>query len=102
MYTRLPVYDGIKDNVIGILYVKDIAIDYADDKKVKIEIENYIRPITFVDENEKIMQAVKMMQLNNQQMLIVVNSERKVTGIITMEDIIEVLMGKILDEDDKK
>jgi putative hemolysin len=102
IYTRLPVYDGTKDNVIGILYVKDIAIDYADDKKVKIEIENYLRPITFIDENEKIMQAFKMMQLNNQQMLIVVNSERKVTGIITMEDIFEVLMGKILDEDDKK
>lgn len=102
MYTRIPVYDGTKDNVIGILYVKDIAVDYADDKKVKLEIDQYIRKVTFIDGTEKIMQAFKTMQLNNQQMLVVVNEERKVTGIITMEDIIEVLMGKILDEDDKK
>lgn len=101
-YTRIPVYEGIKDTVIGILNVKDIAIEYAKNKNEEIDINKLIRPATFIEGEEKIMNAFKQMQLNKQQMLIVVNKERKVIGIITMEDIIEILMGKILDEDDKK
>ena len=91
-----------KTQLHGILYVKDLAIEYAKNKNEEIDLNKLIRPATFIEGEEKIMNAFKQMQLNKQQMLIVVNKERKVIGIITMEDIIEILMGKILDEDDKK
>lgn len=63
-------------------------------------MEKYLRPITFVDKNENISHVFKDMQLNNRAMVIAVDKDKKVVGLITAEDIIEKLVGKIFDEYD--
>lgn len=100
-YTRMPVYEKTKDNIIGIFNVKDIAIEYAKNKQVKVDIRKNLRQVLFVDKEQKISEVFKEMQLNNQAIAIV-KEDKKVIGIVTMEDILEKIVGKIFDEFDKK
>lgn len=100
-YTRIPVFEGNKDNVIGILNVKDIAIRLADDQKIDFDLRTILRPVMFVQKEQKIPYAFRTMQVNRQSMMIVLDEKEKVIGLITMEDIIEKLVGKIFDEYDK-
>ena len=100
-YTRIPVFEGNKDHVIGILNVKDIALNLADGQKVDFNLRNILRNVIFVHTEEKIPYAFKTMQINRQSMMIVLDEKEKVVGLITMEDIIERLVGKIFDEYDK-
>lgn len=100
-YTRIPVFKGSKDHIIGILNIKDIAICLADNPNLEIDLEKIIRPVMFVKTEEKIPYAFKTMQINRQSMMIVLDENEKVVGLITMEDIIEKLVGKIFDEYDK-
>lgn len=94
-YTRFPVYSGTKDNIIGVLNIKDIIINNEND-----DIKQFIREPLFVSGKDNIDEIFKSMQLNNKHMAIVKNAEGKVEGMITMEDIIEKLHGNILDEFD--
>lgn len=98
-YTRIPVFKTSKNNVIGVLNIKDIIIDYAENKW---ELKDIIRDVVFVLENQKIADLFKNMQVNSQSIAIVVNEEKQVKGIITLEDIIEKLVGQISDEYDVK
>jgi len=100
-YTRIPVFEGNKDHIIGILNVKDIAIHLADDKELDFNLRSVLRPVMFTNKEEKIPYAFKNMQINRQSIMIVVDEKEKVVGLITMEDIIEELVGKIFDEYDK-
>lgn len=100
-YTRIPVFEGNKDHVIGILNVKDIAIHLADDKKLDFNLQSILRNVMFVQKEEKIPHAFKTMQINRQSIMIVLDEKKKVVGLITMEDIIEELVGKIFDEYDE-
>ena len=100
-YTRIPVFEGNKDHIIGILNVKDIAIHLADDKELDFNLRSILRPVMFTNKEEKIPYAFKNMQINRQSMMIVLDEKEKVVGLITMEDIIEELVGKIFDEYDK-
>jgi len=100
-YTRIPVYKDSKDNVIGIINIKDIILQSEENKKICIDIEKILRPVNFIGKDGKITNAFKSMQLNKQAMMVVIDKDKKVLGIITMEDIIEVLIGNIVDEYDK-
>lgn len=97
-FTRIPVYKDNKDNVIGIINIKDIILQNEENKKISIDIEKILRPVNFIQKDGKITNAFKSMQLNKQAMMVVIDKDKKVVGIITMEDIIEVLMGNIVDE----
>lgn len=98
--TRLPVFEKSKDNIVGILNVKDIAIQYAEQNKIELNLKKVIRNVMFVDQDEKISTIFKEMQVNRQAIAIVKNKEEKVVGLITMEDILEKIVGKIFDEFD--
>lgn len=100
-YTRMPVFEGTKDNVIGILNIKDIAIKLAENKELNFKLHSILRNVIFVQKEEKIQSAFKTMQVNRQSIMIALDEEQKVVGLITMEDIIEKLVGKIFDEYDK-
>lgn len=100
-YTRIPVYKDNKDNVIGIINIKDIVLQAEVNKKINIDIEQIVRPVNFIEKDSKITNAFKSMQLNKHAIMIVVDKDKKVVGIITVEDIIEELMGNIIDEYDK-
>ena len=102
-YTRIPVFETNKDHVIGILNVKDIALKLAEGKDINSDfnLKEIVRNVMFVQKEEKIPYAFKTMQINRQSMMIVLDENEKVVGLITMEDIIEKLVGKIFDEYDK-
>lgn len=100
-YTRMPVYKGNKDNIIGIFNVKDLIIEYSKTSEIEIDLDKNIRSVMLINKQEKISTAFKLMQANNQAILMVVDDNKKTVGLITIEDVIEKLVGKIFDEYDK-
>lgn len=99
-YTRMPVYKGSTDNLIGLFNIKDIAIEYTKSNTVDLDINKFLRKIILVSKDEKVSEVFRMMQLNDQLMVAVVDDKRKVLGTVTMEDILEKLVGNIIDEYD--
>jgi putative hemolysin len=97
-YSRIPVYTGTFDNIAGILYIKDLLahIHKGDD----FRWQSLIRPPYFVPEKKKINDLLEELQLQKIHMAIVVDEYGGTSGIITMEDIIEVIVGDITDEFD--
>lgn len=98
-YTRIPVYSKTKDNIVGILNVKDILLN--KEVGMNIKLEEIIREPMFVSSKDNIDEIFKSMQLNNKHIAIVKNGDGQVEGMLTMEDIIEKLLGNIIDEFDK-
>ena len=101
-YTRIPVYEKDENHIIGMINVKDIVLDYAANKEVKIDIRKFLRPITLVHKEEIIASIFKQLQLNGQAIAVVVDDHKKTVGLVTLEDIIERIVGKIFDEYDQK
>ena len=97
-YTRIPVFEGNRDKVIGILNIKDITLHLAQNKELNIDLKSILREVMFISKDEKIPYAFKTMQANRQSILMVVDEKEKTIGLITMEDILEKLVGKIFDE----
>lgn len=99
-YSRMPVYANNIDNIIGILCVKDIASILAgmDDKQ---QIIKRLRKAYFVPENKEAYPMLKFMQKHHTHIAIVVDEYGGVEGLLTMEDIIEELVGEIHDESDE-
>ena len=98
-YSRVPVYEENIDNIKGILYVKDLFKYFRTNKKIKIK--EILRKAYFVSENKAINEVFKELQRSKVQLAIVVDEYGGTAGIITMEDIIEELVGNILDEYDE-
>jgi CBS domain containing-hemolysin-like protein len=98
-YSRLPVYNGTVDNIIGVVYSKDLLslLEHRD----LIVLQDIIRPAYFVPESKKISQLLKEFQLKKAHIAIVVDEFGGTEGIITMEDIIEEIVGEIHDEYDE-
>lgn len=100
-YSRYPVYDDVLDNIKGVLYTKDL-IQYVLDAPEHKEISPILREATYVSESAKIKNVLKDFQNTHVQMGIVTNEIGELTGIITMEDILEELVGEIQDEYDNE
>ena len=105
-YTRIPVIKENLDNVIGIAYVKDLAKRVLEDhaREQSELVEENLRKATFVPENKTASDLLKEMQRNQIHMAIVVDEYGGTAGLITIEDIIEEIVGEIADEydDDEK
>ncbi|MBF9253486.1 HlyC/CorC family transporter [Pontibacter sp. 172403-2] len=99
-YSRLPVYGGNIDNIVGILYVKDILSIMRLGEP--IVIEKLIRPAYFVPETKKINLLLKQFQRRHMHMAVATDEFGGVSGIVTIEDIIEELVGEIQDEYDEE
>jgi len=99
-YSRLPVYDGNIDNIVGILYVKDILSIMRLGEP--IVIEKLMRPAYFVPETKKINLLLKQFQRRHMHMAVATDEFGGVSGIVTIEDIIEELVGEIQDEYDEE
>ena len=98
-YSRLPVYDGDIDNVIGILYYKDffnIAFKYD------VEISSILKPVIYVAKTQKINDLLKELQRKQKHLAIVLDEFGSTAGLITLEDILEEIVGDIWDEHDEK
>lgn len=100
-YTRMPVFEKTKDHVIGLFNIKDIIITYAAKHQIDLHIDEFLRPILFVHEKDKISDTFQTMQKQAYSLSIVLDDKEKVVGMLTMEDILEILVGNIIDEYDK-
>jgi len=101
-YSRIPVVGTGPDNIIGIVYVKDLAkraLDHHDAEQSEY-IEQHMRPATFVPEIKMADELLKEMQRNQIHLAVVVDEYGGTAGIITIEDIIEEIVGEIEDEFD--
>ena len=99
-YSRVPVYEESIDDIKGILFVKDLLKPLKDNKK--IDIRKLIREPYFVPESKDIDELFTEMQQNKVQLAIVIDEYGGTAGLITMEDIIEELVGNIFDEYDEE
>ena len=97
-HSRIPVYDETVDEIKGILYVKDIIKNIG---KKTFKIKNIMKEAYFVSQNKLINELFKEMQKNKKQMAIVVDEYGGTAGLITMEDILEEIVGDIFDEYDE-
>ncbi|MCI9286968.1 MAG: HlyC/CorC family transporter [Clostridia bacterium] len=98
-YSRIPVYEDTIDEIKGILYLKDL-LKYVKTKR-NIKLKSIIRPAYFVARSKPIDELFKELQKNNNQMAIVLDEYGGTAGLITMEDILEELVGDIFDEYDE-
>ena len=99
-YSRIPVYEESIDDIKGILFIKDIIKPLKN--KEPIDIKKIMREPYFVPESKDIDELFKEMQQNKVQMAIAIDEYGGTAGLITMEDIIEELVGNILDEYDEE
>lgn len=100
-YSRIPVYDETIDNMQGVVYIKDILKAKANKNDINTKIKKIARKLLFFPESKFINDAFKEMQANKIQMAVVLDEYGGTTGIVTMEDILEELVGDIYDEYDK-
>jgi CBS domain containing-hemolysin-like protein len=100
-YSRYPVYDDTLDNIKGVLYTKDMIKHVLDNPEEK-HIEPIMRKANFISESSKIKNVMKEFQQKHIQMAVVTNEVGELTGIVTMEDILEELVGEIQDEYDNE
>ena len=96
-YSRLPVYKESIDHIIGILYQKDFY--NLDDEETSFE--HIIRPAMFITESKKIGELLQELQQKKSHIAIVLDEYGGTTGIVTLEDILEELVGEIWDEHDE-
>ena len=97
-YSRIPIYRDNIDNIEGVLFIKDILKALKEDKK--IDIRKIMREPYFVPESKEIDELFRELQKSKQHMAIVIDEYGGTAGLITMEDIIEELVGNIFDEYD--
>ena len=97
-YSRLPVYEGSKDNIVGILPVTVFLSNYVSGKQVSLR-KMLLKPYVF-DRKTEISVLLQRMRLNKLHMVFVTDEKRRKVGIITMEDLLEELVGDIQDESD--
>lgn len=97
-HSRIPVYGKSIDNIIGILHMKDIVAFIAEDKD--LNIEEMVRPAFYVYDNMHIFDLFKSMRGENVSLAIVIDEYGGTSGIVTIEDIVEELVGEIEDEYD--
>ena len=98
-YSRLPVYEGDLDHIVGILYQKDFYNKFYQDEGK--DVSSIIRPVIFVSEHRKLGNLLRELQQKKMQIAVVLDEFGGTRGIVTMEDILEELVGEIWDEHDE-
>ena len=97
-YSRLPVYEGDFDVIIGVLYYKDFYIMHQTNTK---EVKDILKPVIFATKNQKIHDLMKEFQNKQLHFAVIIDEFSSVLGIVTLEDIVEEIVGEIDDEYDE-
>ncbi|MDP1760063.1 MAG: CBS domain-containing protein, partial [Candidatus Woesebacteria bacterium] len=100
-FSRYPVYDKTRDNIIGFALMRDVLIKLVEGKNEE-KLANFVKPIIFVTQHKIINDLFKQLQDKQTHMGIVVNDHGEVVGLVTVEDLLEELVGEIIDESDVK
>jgi putative hemolysin len=97
-FSRIPAYEGSVDNIVGLVYIKD-AVRLLE-KRQPVVIRKILHPVHFVPETKKVSELLKELQKKRSHMAIVIDEHGSVTGLVTMEDLLEEIVGEIQDEYD--
>jgi CBS domain containing-hemolysin-like protein len=97
-HSRIPVYEGSPDQIIGVLYVKDLFRRLA--RHESVTIRPFLRPAQFVPETKKVDELLREMQKDKVHIAIVVDEYGGTAGLVTIEDLVEEIVGEIRDEYD--
>lgn len=100
-YSRMPVYRENTDNIIGTIYIKDLFVEYAKNHYQSIDIDRCIKPPYFIPETKKIDMLLKELQSTKNYVAILIDEYGGFSGMVTVEDIVEEIVGEIEDEYDK-
>ena len=97
-FSRIPAYEGSVDNIIGVIYVKDVL--RLLEKRQPVVLRKILHPVHFVPETKKVGVLLKELQKRRSHMAVVIDEHGSVTGLVTMEDLLEEIVGPIEDEYD--
>jgi len=97
-FSRIPAYEGSLDNVIGVVYVKD-ALRLLE-KRQPVVIRKILHPVHLVPETKKVGELLKELQKRRSHLAVVIDEHGSVSGLVTLEDLIEQIVGEIQDEYD--
>lgn len=103
-HSRIPVYKGTIDNIIGLLYAKDVLpfVAYKEEDIKKTKLRDIMRQAYYVPETKKVNKLLRELQINKVHMAIVLDEYGGTEGLVTIEDILEEIVGDILDEFDNE
>lgn len=104
-HSRFPVYEEDIDTIVGMIHLRDAMKCYFDESLRKLpmkELKKYIRPVSFIPETKSIDKLFQQMQKDKCHMVVVLDEYGQTQGIVTMEDIIEEIVGNIQDEYDEE
>lgn len=101
-YSRIPVFNEDLDNIIGVVYVKDLLKYICEELPEKTKIVDIMRPIAFIPESKRCNELFSEMTANKTQIAIVIDEYGGTEGLITMEDLVESIVGNIQDEYDNE
>src|SRR5438094_2276959 len=99
-HTRMPVFDENIDHVIGLIHTKDLLLFYTLSSSQKFDMQKVLRPIEFTPEQKKVDELLNDMRTKKQHMMIVVDEYGGTAGMVTLEDLLEEIVGEIRDEYD--
>ena len=100
-FSRMPIYDGTIDNIKGIVLAHDVL--QVSDSEARVQtVEKLMRPVLFVPETMHVSTLLRQLQSQNMHMAIVVDEYGGVAGVVTMEDLVEEIVGEIRDEHEAK
>jgi CBS domain containing-hemolysin-like protein len=100
-YSRIPIYEGDRDNIIGVLYAKDLLRRSTQERRGK-KAASLSRAPLFVPEQKKVAELLREMQQRRIHMAIVVDEYGGTAGLVTIEDLVEEIVGEIVDEYDQE
>ncbi|MBZ6378244.1 magnesium/cobalt efflux protein [Pacificimonas flava] len=100
-HSRLPIYAGELDKVLGMIHVKDLFNELAMDRGESAKIADLVRPVLFVPSAMRVLDLLARMRTNRTHMAIVVDEYGGTDGLVTVEDIVEEIVGEIEDEHDE-
>lgn len=101
-HSRFPVEDNEKDQIVGILFAKDLLKFFDDDNKQRFNLHDLTRPVVFVPESKRLNILLAEFRENRNHMAIVVDEFGAIAGLVTIEDVLEQIVGDIEDEHDQE
>lgn len=99
-YSRVPIYKDSIDNIIGVLYYKDFFKTYTENKDLSFKIDTLVKPVLYTPETKRLSHLLQEFRIKQIHLAIVVDEWGGTEGIVTIEDILEELVGEIADEHD--
>jgi putative hemolysin len=99
-HTRMPIYEHDMDHIIGLIHTKDLLLFYTLSSSEKFDMDKVIRPIEFTPEQKKVDELLNEMRTKKVHMMIVVDEYGGTAGLVTLEDLLEEIVGEIRDEYD--